>query len=166
MRKLITILLGLLLLTTAVPTASVFAGVERSAEPTVVSLAAEEGGPCLGGDSTQFHMYENVIGQTGGGNDIKHFCGSTGTLGNHNVAGSCNGLTFNQQTWNDCASSFWAVIGPGLWLCFYELNSYTGPLLWSAFNPSNINSLILQRANFPSNANNHINSARFTSAGC
>lgn len=76
--------------------------------------AGTQGADCPG-DATKVRLWENVIGDTGDGNDSYWLCNpDSNLLGNeHTLPGACKGAVLSPNNWNDCVSSIsvWVPAG-------------------------------------------------------
>ncbi len=108
--------------------------------------AADEGGTCFT-DPERVRLYENNIGDTSDGNDTFLMCG-TGIADldarDHTSPGLCKSGNFRiGDTWNDCVSSFHAIIPSGRILCLYGAKNYGTPVVKVTYSQGNVRTNLL-----------------------
>lgn len=83
-------------------------------------------GSCAANDTSKFRLWENVIGDTGDGNDNYWKCANDADLNNdpHSLPGDCKGAFFSSTTWNDCVSSVSVWVPAGWCANFYRTAGY------------------------------------------
>lgn len=88
------------------------------------AYAGDQGTNCST-DPERVRFYENAIGDTSDGNDTVINCGTGNdnlSTFSHTLSGVCKSANFrigDNDSWNDCISSFYPIIPSGRMLCLY-----------------------------------------------